>query len=97
MSEKQTEGHAERAPAVVPLPGGRDLGRALQIYVAGRNRFWTADEKREAAERRTTGGRISERNRIEARETPRTGVPIPDTLEFHRAAGIWRDDLPGNG
>jgi hypothetical protein len=28
---------------------------------------------------------------------PRAGVavPVPETLQFHRAAGTWRDEVPG--
>ncbi len=83
-------------PAVdVSLPGGRDLGRALRIYVAGRNRFWTADEKRQAAERPRSGRAAEVEAGPTGREPARASVPVPETLDFHRAAGIWRDDLPG--
>jgi hypothetical protein len=79
----------------VPLPGGRDLRQALRIYVAGRNRFWTAEEKRTAAGEREppfkSGGNVT--SGIEG--GARIGVPVPETLQFHRAAGTWRDGVPG--
>ena len=79
----------------VPLPGGRDLNKALRIYIAGRNRAWTADQKRGAA-----GGDVQ---RGPAGPAPtevvdgemRTGVPVPDNLQFHRGPGTWRGEMPG--
>ncbi len=78
-----------------PLPESRDLHRALRIYVTGRSRFWTADEKREAAgekppasERDITA--IADRDRGAGKQ-----VPVPESLQFHRAVGTWRDDVPG--
>jgi hypothetical protein len=83
----------------VPLPGGRDLNRALRIYVAGRNRAWTADEKREAAGgdvRRgpAVTGPTADPDADPDAET-RTGVPVPDSLQFHRGPGTWRGEMPG--
>ena len=79
----------------LPLPGGRDLRKALRIYVAGRSRAWTADEKREAA-----GDVIQSASRMtdpapEVDVETKFGVPVPRTLEFHRGPGTWRGELPG--
>jgi hypothetical protein len=79
----------------VPLPGQRDLKKALRIYVAGRNRAWTADEKRAAA-----GDEIRavafDAEPADAEETmPQAGVPVPESLRFHRGPGTWRPEIPG--
>ena len=79
----------------VPLPGGRDLNRALRIYVAGRSRAWTADEKREAAGgevRRGSAGRVPTAG---VKAETRIGVPVPESLQFHRGPGTWRGEMPG--
>ena len=79
----------------VPLPGGRDLSKALRIYVAGRNRAWTADEKREAAgggARRGPAGRVPAES---VEQETRIGVPVPESLQFHRGPGTWRGAMPG--
>jgi hypothetical protein len=76
----------------VPVPGERDLKKALRIYVAGRNRAWTADEKRQAAgadDRRTD--RFAGIAFAEEGES-RIGVPVPETLQFHRGPLRWRGD-----
>jgi len=78
-----------------PLPEGRDLRRALRIYVAGRTRFWTADEKRSAAGDSATPSEPDGSGTGEAEHGARVGVPVPETLQFHRAAGTWRDGIPG--
>ena len=31
----------------------------------------------------------------ESERDARVGVPVPETLQFHRAAGIWRSGVPG--
>lgn len=80
-----------------PLPRTRDLHRALRIYVAGRTRFWTADEKRAAADERQPTGEpeVSELVAPDDRPGSRVPVPVPETLQFHRAVGTWRDEIPG--
>jgi hypothetical protein len=79
----------------VPLPGGRDLRRALRIYVAGRNRFWTAEEKRTAAGEKNSPSGSDGEGTADIERGTRIGVPVPETLQFHRAAGTWRDGVPG--
>jgi len=79
----------------VPLPGGRDLKKALRIYISGRNRAWTADEKREAAGS-DTPRELSHRDpTAELEPETRIGVPVPDSLQFHRGPGTWRGEMPG--
>jgi hypothetical protein len=85
----------QEAAVTPPLPNTRDLHRALRIYVAGRSRFWTADEKREAAGEKPAA---SERNITAIADRERGAgnrVAVPETLQFHRAVGKWRDDVPG--
>lgn len=79
----------------VPLPGGRDVRRALRIYVAGRSRFWSADEKRAAAGESAAPSEPGSSGIAASERDARIGVPVPETLQFHRAAGTWRDGVPG--
>ena len=79
----------------VPLPGGRDLNKALRIYVTGRNRAWTADEKREAAGGDARRGKPVRAPTAGVEGEERTGVPVPESLQFHRGPGTWRGEMPG--
>jgi hypothetical protein len=79
----------------IPLPGKSDFRGALRIYVAGRNRFWTADEKRAAAQQNDSRSDSVEPVTVTGEARVEVGVPIPETLQFHRAAGTWRDEVPG--
>jgi hypothetical protein len=85
---------SERAEAL-PLPGGRDVRRALRIYVAGRSRFWSADEKRAAAGEGPAPSEPDSSEIADSERDARVRVPVPETLQFHRAAGTWRDGVPG--
>jgi hypothetical protein len=79
----------------VPLPGPRDPKKALRIYVAGRNRAWTAEEKRAAAGDDVAIGTTGPKpGGTEGRE-PRIEVPVPTELQFHRGPGTWRGEIPG--
>jgi hypothetical protein len=79
----------------VPLPGQRDLKKALRIYVAGRNRAWTVDEKRAAAGTEVLfAAPDADPAGTEDRET-QIGVAVPETLQFHRGPGTWRGEIPG--
>lgn len=72
-----------------------DWRHALKIYVSGRNRASTVEEKRSAVRvdsvvvpevpgpRSTTSDLLS------------VGIPVPRTLEYYRNAGIWRDRIDG--
>jgi hypothetical protein len=79
----------------VPLPGGRDLNKALRIYIAGRNRVWTADEKREAAGSEAPRQPTGQESTPSVEAEVRIGVPVPDSLQFHRGPGTWRGEMPG--
>ena len=70
-----------------------DWRRALEIYVTGRNRGLTTDEKR-----RATGSDMSEAASTvpSGRTTSRTstfGVSVPQILDYYRNAGTWRDRI----
>lgn len=81
-----------------PLPARTDWRRALDVYVAGRSRALTADEKRSFA----GGARSREAEpesevrvrRATGRPEAAYGVSVPRVLDFYRNAGTWRDSLP---
>lgn len=76
-----------------PLPARSDWRRALGVYVAGRSRALTADEKRGIARQRSEQLE-SPRPGASRPGKPRYGVPVPERLAFHRTASTWRNDLP---
>ncbi len=78
-----------------PLPEGRDLRRALRIYVAGRTRFWTAGEKREAAGEQESRAQHGIASAADPERGAGSSVTVPETLQFDRAVGTWRDGVPG--
>ena len=84
-----------RDDTVIPLPARRDFRQALRIYVAGRNRFWTADEKRVAAGESGSSTEVGVGGMTGGEPRAGVAVPVPETLQFHRAAGTWRDEVPG--
>ena len=84
-----------RDDTAMPLPVKSDFRQALRIYVAGRNRFWTADEKRLAAGESGSSTEVGEGGMTASEPRAGVAVPVPDTLQFHRAAGTWRDEVPG--
>ena len=69
-----------------------DWRRALDIYVTGRNRALTTDEKRRAAADMSEAARPA-RSGATTADTSTFGVPIPRTLEYYRNAGTWRDRI----
>ena len=79
----------------VPLPGQRDLKKALRIYVAGRNRAWTADEKRAAAGDAAATLSVESASTAGKETEPQVGVPVPESLQFHRGPIRWRGEIPG--
>lgn len=89
------------APPVPPLalPRRIDLDHALQVYVAGRSRNWTEDEKRTAAARgkriAAASPEVPEAGDAPRAAAPRAGVRVPERLAFHRSAGTWRVAVPG--
>lgn len=77
-----------------PLPVSADWRRALDVYVAGRSRALTDDEKRAIARARSVH-RSSPPEPGTARVLGSAyGVPVPETLQFHRNASTWRNHLP---
>jgi hypothetical protein len=106
MSEPRDEavaGHAADgagSPPLPALPRRIDLEHAFQVYVAGRNRMWTEDEKRSAAaagERRAgvPASDTSSAAVVPSADPSRAGVRVPERLAFHRSAGTWRNAVPG--
>ena len=90
MSEPTPRGpHGRR-----PLPMRSDWRKALDIYVAARSRVLDADEKRHLA-KQTPHARGGARRTGDARPsaTP-SRVKVPETLEYFRNAGTWRNRLP---
>lgn len=85
-----------------PLPASADWRRALTVYRGGRSRALTFDEKRrlaaaaEATAEKAPEPREEDGSARPARtNAPGFGVPVPQTLAFHRNAGNWRHRLPG--
>lgn len=86
------------------LPRRLDARQAARIYVQGRSRALDPEEKRalaggepapapDAAARRENIIGVSSVSRQAAGvppEQPRVGVAVPETLHFHRSAGMWR-------
>lgn len=80
-----------------PLPGRSDWRRALGIYVSGRSRALTLDEKRRLGGGSTDGDEGAPSTaRNGATRPSRTvyGVAVPRVFDFYRNAGTWRDGLP---
>ena len=60
--------------------------RALELYVAGRNRSLSLQEKEASlgdARKPASGRSLAEPTAF--------GVEVPDTLQYSRNAGTWRD------
>ncbi len=96
-------------PRSYPVPGRLNLDQALRAYVLGHDRGWDAERKAELAVEgeeegfsgagqaldsgERTGPDDGDRS-DETGEGRRYGVPVPETLSFHRGAAIWRDRIP---
>ena len=70
-----------------------DWRRALEIYVTGRNRALTIDEKQQAAGAGMSEAAGTEPSGATISGTSTFGVSIPQTLEYYRNAGTWRDRI----
>lgn len=79
-----------------PLPGRSDWRRALGIYVSGRSRGLTLDEKRRLGGRSTDDEGSPTTARSGATRSSKTlyGVTVPRVFDFYRNASTWRDGLP---
>lgn len=78
-----------------PLPARSDWRKALGVYVAGRSRALTLDEKRhlgsgangEGDEETTRSGTTRPSKAV-------YGVDVPPVFDFYRNASTWRNGLP---
>ncbi|MFW6090104.1 MAG: hypothetical protein ACODAB_10145 [Gemmatimonadota bacterium] len=78
-----------------PLPARSDWRRALGVYVAGRSRALTLDEKRGLAGGSRGGDDGESALPGATRPSPVAyGVRVPPVLDFYRNASTWRDRLP---
>ena len=77
----------------------RDLKRALDAYVSGRNGGWDSELKsppRAAATPGETAPAETESIDVESvyvEQSAHTGVPVPLRLHFERGPGMWRSNL----
>ena len=70
-----------------------DWRRAFDIYVTGRNRALTTDEKRRSAGAGKSASVGPATTGATTTGISKFGVPIPQTLEYYRNAGSWRDRI----
>jgi len=78
-----------------PLPARSDWRRALDIYVAGRSRALTHDEKRGLGGATDVEGDATMGRAGATRPSkPMYGVGVPPVFDFYRSASTWRDRLP---
>jgi hypothetical protein len=81
-------------PPEVGLPTRIDTRRALVIYVDGRTRTLDPTRKNAAAGGPATLPYVVPDGAPAAEESmiPRSSVPVPGRLRFHRGAGKWREN-----
>ncbi|MFQ5530843.1 MAG: hypothetical protein ACE5FP_10925, partial [Gemmatimonadota bacterium] len=72
-----------------------DWRLALDIYVAGRNRVLSTEQKRQVAGADVDGTARPRPSGATRASVPAFGVPIPETLQYYRNAGTWRDRIDG--
>ena len=68
---------------------------ALKIYVSGRNRALTVEEKRSAVGADSPVVPDVPGPRSPTSDSFSAAIPVPRTLEYYRNAGIWRDRIDG--
>ncbi len=82
-----------------------DLKRALRVYVLGHDAGYDVATKLRIAageletERLAAGAAgpaaVLDPAAATSGSAGDSGVPVPEQLDFHRAAGTWRDHIPG--
>lgn len=72
-----------------------DWRRALDIYVTGRNRALTVEEKSNAVGAISQGVPGISRSGSMKTDSSTGGITVPRTLEYYRNAGTWRDRIEG--
>jgi hypothetical protein len=78
-----------------PLAARSDWRRALGVYVSGRSRSLTLDEKR-----RLGGGSGEQGDEATSQggatllSTAVCGIAVPSVFDFYRGASTWREGLP---
>lgn len=73
------------------VPGGRaTLKRALRSYVAGHDRGWSVDRKRQTGGIHRQDPTAPTFDEPAARSERVVGVPVPERLDFHRGPDTWR-------
>lgn len=77
-----------------PLPARADWRRALGIYVAGRSRALTHDEKRRLGGADGEGDAATTGRGATRSSKAVYGVGVPPVFDFYRSASTWRDHLP---
>lgn len=78
---------------MTPLPTRSDWRKALDVYVAGRSYVLDAEEKRRLAEQPAPAREGARRSGVARPGGEPTRVKVPETLEFFRNAGTWRNRL----
>ncbi len=73
-----------------------DWRRALDIYVSGRNRALTIDEKRSAVGAKPSDAGSKSGSESTTTDSSSIEVSVPQTLEYFRNAGTWRDRIDGS-
>ncbi len=70
-----------------------DWRRALDIYVTGRNRALTVEEKRNAVGHESSTADAPNHSGSTLSGPSPLGISVPRTLEYFRNAGTWRDRI----
>lgn len=72
-----------------------DWRRAFDMYVAGRNRAVSLDEKRSVVRPDLTDAESTSDSASLIPVSTIYGISVPRTLEYYRNAGTWRDRIKG--
>lgn len=78
-----------------PLPAPSDWRKALDVYVAGKSRALTNDEKRRLGGRADAEGDAAMTRAGSTRPSKVVyGVGVPPVFDYYRNASTWRNRLP---